>query len=95
MTSATDGPENGRAPVSISYRQTPSDQRSVLSLTSRAARVCSGLMYCGDPIVISGPVSVVLTSPPRCLAIPKSTTLRSVLPSTRFVRNRFAGFTSR
>ncbi len=67
----------GRAPVSSSYNNTPSEYTSVRVSMSRLLNVaCSGDMYCGVPTSPPNPVLMVwsVSGSPVALATPKSIT---------------------
>ena len=77
----------------------PSAQMSVLASTRRDDRICSGAMYCGDPMTVCVSVSpksgraasIALVA----FEMPKSRTLMHGEPSTPDVRKRFDGLMSR
>jgi hypothetical protein len=75
----------------------PSDQMSVRLSTLLLLRICSGEIYCGEPITAEVAVRLgwIAASSLVAFEIPKSSTLTSAEPTLRCVRKRFAGFRSR
>ena len=87
ITALTLSPVNGAAPVSISYRITPSEKMSE-RWSARLPITCSGDMYFGEPIIM--PVCVC-TLDERMRAMPKSVIFTGPLSGTMM----FAGLMSR
>ena len=83
-------PVNGGSPASISYSTAPRLYTSLRASSCRSAVACSGLMYCGVPML--RPVSVRRGPPASrtASAMPKSASIAS--PSCS---RMFSGFTSR
>jgi len=92
-------PRNGFEPVSISWRITPSENRS-LRASTRSPRACSGDMYAAvptsDPSTVRCSVRVSASCAPasslsRCFATPKS----RIFARPSEVRMTFSGLRSR
>ena len=88
---------NGTAPISSSYKSTPSEYTSEASSMSPViVSACSGLAYSGVPTIWPNCVSSVFSTAHLSVAfaMPKSITLGTGVPSCS-VTSTFEGFRSR